>query len=109
MKEQVIQLAHQCGFDACRFASAVVATHRTDYLDWIEQGLHADMNWLARSPERRTDPRIVLPECRSIIVLACNYFQGDDVRELPADSRVTLSEATITTFFWVACNRSPPF
>jgi epoxyqueuosine reductase len=83
MKEQVVQLAHQCGFDACRFASAVVATHRTDYLDWIEQGLHADMNWLARSPERRTDPRIVLPECRSIIVLACNYFQGDDVRELP--------------------------
>src|SRR6267378_3864115 len=81
MKEQVIQLAHECGFDACRFTTAAAATHRSDYFDWLEHGLHADMGWLARSPERRSDPRIVLPECRSVIVLACNYYQGNDVRQ----------------------------
>ena len=81
MKEQVIQLAHECGFDACRFTTAAAATHRSDYFDWLEHGLHADMDWLARSPERRSDPRIVLPECRSVIVLACNYYQGNDVRQ----------------------------
>jgi epoxyqueuosine reductase len=80
MKAQVVQLAHECGFDACRFTTAGVAAHRADYFNWLEHGLHADMAWLARSPERRTDPRIVLPECRSVIVLACNYYQGDDVR-----------------------------
>jgi epoxyqueuosine reductase len=80
MKEQVVQLARKCGFDACRFAAATVAPHQAGYFDWLEQGLHADMGWLARSPERRTDPRIVLPECQSVIVLAYNYYQGNDVR-----------------------------
>src|ERR1700731_193619 len=83
MKEQVIQLAHECGFDTCRFTTAAAATHQSDYFDWLEHGLHADMGWLARSPERRSDPRIVLPECRSVIVLACNYYQGNDVRQQP--------------------------
>jgi epoxyqueuosine reductase len=83
MKEQVVRLAYECGFDACRFTSATVAPHRADYLDWLERGLHADMDWLTRSPERRSDPGIVLPNCQSLIVLACNYYQGDDVRKLP--------------------------
>jgi epoxyqueuosine reductase len=83
MKAQVVQLAQECGFDACRFTTATVAAHRADYFSWLEHGLHADMGWLARSPERRTDPRIVLPECRSVIVLAYNYYQGSDVRRQP--------------------------
>ena len=83
MKEQVVQLALECGFDACRFASAKVAAHRAVYFEWLAEGLHADMGWLARSSERRTDPRMVLPECRSIIVLAYNYYQGNDVRQQP--------------------------
>jgi epoxyqueuosine reductase len=83
MKESVVQLAYECGFDACRFASAQVAEHRADYLDWLEQGLNADMDWLARSPERRSDPSIVLPRCQSVIVLARNYYQGSEVRQQP--------------------------
>src|SRR5690349_22176812 len=83
MKEQVVQLAQKCGFDACRFAAATVAPHQAGYFDWLEHGLHADMDWLARSPERRSDPRIVLPECKSVIVLACNYYQGNEVRRQP--------------------------
>jgi epoxyqueuosine reductase len=83
MKEEVVQLAYECGFEVCRFTSAEVATHRTDYFNWLKSGLHADMEWLARSPERRSDPRIVLPECRSVIVLARNYYQGNEVRQQP--------------------------
>jgi epoxyqueuosine reductase len=83
MKESVVQLADECGFDACRFASAEVAVHRADFLDWIEHGLHADMDWLARAPERRTDPRVVLRGSKSVIVLARNYYQGDEVRKQP--------------------------
>jgi epoxyqueuosine reductase len=83
MKEQVVQLAQECGFDACRFTTATVAAHRGNYFSWLEHGFHADMGWLARSPERRSDPRIVLPGCRSVIVLAYNYYQGTDVRQQP--------------------------
>ena len=34
------------------------------------------MGWLARGTHRRTDPREVLPGCRSVICLALNYFPG---------------------------------
>ena len=34
------------------------------------------MAWLARNPERRTDPTLVLPGAKSVIVLALNYYQG---------------------------------
>jgi epoxyqueuosine reductase len=83
MKAQIVQLARECGFDACRFTTGAVAAHRANYFGWLEHGLHADMDWLARSPERRSDPRIVLPECKSVIVLACNYYQGNQVRQQP--------------------------
>ncbi len=83
MKSQVVQLARECGFDACRFTTGAVAAHRANYFGWLEHGLHADMSWLARSPERRSDPRMVLPECKSVIVLACNYYQGDQIRQRP--------------------------
>jgi epoxyqueuosine reductase len=83
MKDQVVKLAYECGFDACRFTSATVAAHRAEYLDWLEHGLHADMEWLARSPDRRSDPGVVLRNCQSVIVLGCNYYQGDEVRKRP--------------------------
>lgn len=43
---------------------------------WIADGKHGDMAWLARNVGRRCDPRIVLPGAQSVIVLAMNYFQG---------------------------------
>src|SRR5207237_5031801 len=34
------------------------------------------MNYLARNSERRCDPRQILPDAKTVIVLALNYFQG---------------------------------
>src|SRR5437588_5061736 len=34
------------------------------------------MNYLARNSERRRDPRQILPDAKTVIVLALNYFQG---------------------------------
>ena len=76
MKAELHELAREAGFDASGFVSAKAAPHREPFLRWLEEGSHADMNWLARSPERRTDPRNVLPGCQTLIFLAKNYFQG---------------------------------
>ena len=67
-----------CGFDLCRFATAKRATHADVYLDWVDQGMHADMAWMERNQDRRCDPREVLPGCRTVICLGVNYFPGND-------------------------------
>lgn len=67
-----------CGFDLCRFATAQRATHADVYLDWVDQGMHADMAWMERNQDRRCDPREVLPGCRTVICLGINYFPGND-------------------------------
>jgi epoxyqueuosine reductase len=76
MKAEINELAVAAGFDACGLVSSQPAPHREPFLRWLEEGSHADMEWLARSPQRRTDPRYVLPGCQTVIVLAKNYFQG---------------------------------
>jgi epoxyqueuosine reductase len=76
MKVELRELAREAGFDACGFVSAQAAPHREPFLRWLEDGSHAGMDWLARTPERRTDPRSVLPGCQTMIFLAKNYFQG---------------------------------
>ncbi|MBI3158103.1 MAG: tRNA epoxyqueuosine(34) reductase QueG [Chloroflexi bacterium] len=45
------------------------------FLAWLAAGRHAEMAYLAteRGRARRADPRAILPECRSILVLAAPY------------------------------------
>ena len=39
--------------------------------------MHADMHWIARDPERRSDPGRVLPGARSLLLVALDYDTGD--------------------------------
>jgi len=73
LRERVSAIAERLGFDDCRVCAAEPAPHRDAYFRWLEDGCHGTMEWMARNPERRTDPRVVLPGARSIIVLATNY------------------------------------
>ena len=43
---------------------------------WLADGHHGEMAWLARDPERRSDPRRVLEGARTVVSVAENYFQG---------------------------------
>lgn len=73
--ERVKALAQAQGFDAVGLTSAHPTVWADYFHDWIEQGRHAEMAWLARDPERRTDPCLVLPGAQSLIVVGLNYWQ----------------------------------
>lgn len=68
--------ALELGFDDCRIAVAARATHADSFLAWLDDGRHGEMQWLARNPQRRCDPREVLPGCRAVVTLALNYYTG---------------------------------
>jgi len=63
------------GLDVCGITSAAPARHAAFYRQWTADGNAGEMQWLTREPERRTDPRAVLPGARSIIVAGLNYWQ----------------------------------
>jgi epoxyqueuosine reductase len=46
---------------------------RQGLADFLAQGRHGDMEWLADRPERRGDPRVLWPAVRTIIMLGVNY------------------------------------
>ncbi|MFC7338003.1 tRNA epoxyqueuosine(34) reductase QueG [Haloferula chungangensis] len=71
-------LARELGFDDCRIAKAKEATHADSFRQWVDDGAHGEMAWLERTPERRCDPREVLPGCRSVVTLALNYYPGSN-------------------------------
>lgn len=75
LRERLRQEASAIGLDAFGVAP-IDADVRADYFKkWIAEGMHGDMDWLAKNPERRTQVTQVLPEARSVIVVGLNYYQ----------------------------------
>ena len=75
--EQAIQAeAHRLGFEACGFAKAEpvseAMTHVLDY--WTDSGHHADMQYMERNRHLRLDPTQLVPGCKTLIVVALNYY-----------------------------------
>jgi epoxyqueuosine reductase len=48
------------------------------FRDFLAAGAHGDMDWLAANPERRTDPRTLWADVRSIVMLGVNYGPDQD-------------------------------
>ena len=74
--EQITQTAHQLGFSACGIAPAhdVKKEVSDAYLQWIAQGHHAEMNYLAQHLDKRFSPSLLVPGTKSIVSVALNYF-----------------------------------
>ena len=78
--QKVKQLAYDTGFELCGITTPdVIPDAQKAYRTWLEKKYHADMAYMAKDPDRRTDPKQVLPEARSLIMLGVNYYQPNAV------------------------------
>lgn len=73
LAEAVKQRAQELGFDLVGITGAEPSVFSEAYRDWVEQGYAGEMHYLTRDLHRRLDPRELLPEVRSIIVVGMNY------------------------------------
>jgi epoxyqueuosine reductase len=70
------QKALDLGLQWVSVARAEALPASLEYLqEWLGEQRHGEMKWLARDPERRADPRLVLEGCRSVVVVGLNYLQ----------------------------------
>ncbi|MGZ8330804.1 MAG: tRNA epoxyqueuosine(34) reductase QueG [Rhodoplanes sp.] len=67
------------GFDAVAIARPdAIPPAGARLLEFVAEGRHGDMQWLAATADRRGDPRALWPEVRSIIMLGVNYGPQED-------------------------------
>ena len=75
LKQSIKEKARQLGFILAGVTSSEPPQHYPAFEAWLNNGLYGTMNYLAeeRSRTRRADPKQILPECKSILVLALPY------------------------------------
>ncbi|MBI5353281.1 MAG: tRNA epoxyqueuosine(34) reductase QueG [Chloroflexi bacterium] len=75
LKQVIKNKARQLGFTLAGVTSFNPPPHYSIFESWLGNGMHGAMNYLAeeRSLIRRADPQQILPNCKSIIVLALPY------------------------------------
>jgi epoxyqueuosine reductase len=74
--------ATELGFDLVGIAPATKVPHAKAFMAWLEAGYAGKMTYMARDPMRRQDPRLIMPEARSVVVVAASYFTVDPPIEL---------------------------
>ena len=78
----VIEKAKQLGFDLIGFAPADLLEKETDRLqDWLDSGYQATMQYMERNFEKRLDVKSILPDAKSVISLAINYYINEVYEE----------------------------
>jgi epoxyqueuosine reductase len=75
LKERIKIKSKQLGFTLAGVTTPEPPLHLSVFEDWLKQGRHASMGYLAegRAHARRADPKLILPGCKSILVLALPY------------------------------------
>jgi epoxyqueuosine reductase len=79
LKESLVREAGALGFDCIGVTDpGAIAQAGKHFHEFLAAGAHGDMDWLATSPERRTDPRVLWPGVRSVIMLGVNYAPDEN-------------------------------
>ncbi len=51
--------------------------------EWLGRNYQGEMQWMARDPQQRTDPRRIFSEARSVVVVALNYYTSHEHQVSP--------------------------
>tara|TARA_Y100000590_G_C15743037_1_gene1020968 strand:+ start:5244 stop:6419 length:1176 start_codon:yes stop_codon:yes gene_type:complete len=77
--KKIKEQAYNLGFSLCGITTPESPLHLEEYHKWLSDGLHADMEYMGndRARHMRANPKDIFPECKSILVVASNYYQGE--------------------------------
>ncbi len=73
--------ARDKGFDVCRVTLPDSIPQAPERLaDFLAEGYHGTMDWMADTADRRADPRVLWSDVRSVVLFGMNYGPDEDPR-----------------------------
>lgn len=70
LKQQALRL----GFDACGVARAEALPVEAEHLQqWLDAGAQAEMGYMSRNIDKRTNPRLLLEGAKSVVMMIMSY------------------------------------
>jgi len=70
---EIVDRARALGFDRVAVVPVSRPAHAAAFEQWLRAGYHGEMGYLETRAELRTDPALLAPGARSLIVVAANY------------------------------------
>lgn len=101
LKESVIAEAKRLGFNLVGVTRPDPPPHLDIYERWLNEGHHGEMGYLstARARALRADPRSILPECKSILMLGWDHTIAESIENM-ADAETRPSKGRIASYAW---------
>jgi epoxyqueuosine reductase len=88
--EDIKQQARALGFDKVGIVPATALTEAGARLRaWLAQNFHGEMQYLARAPQQRSDPRLLMPAAQSVVCVALNYYRPEKHHDDPVVGKIS--------------------
>ncbi len=96
LTQRIKSRAIDLGFDLIGIAPAGLAPHANEYADWVNAGMMGEMTYMSRNPDRRSDPRLIVPNAQSVIVVGLSHYTV----QLPEEIKNDPSRGLIARYAW---------
>jgi epoxyqueuosine reductase len=96
VQHAVLRRCRELGFALAGIADASPTRYGAELRAWLADGRHGSMAYLAENLDERLDPGRLLPDARSVIMVADLYAPRGSAQE-PAPGRIARYAAGATT------------
>lgn len=88
--QEIKAQARALGFELVGIVPAQSLTEEGARLrEWLARNFHGRMDYMARDPEMRADPRRLMESTRSVVCVALNYYRPEKHVEDPAIGKIS--------------------
>ncbi len=99
LADEVKAEARAAGFDLCGITSSAPFVREGRALaDWVAREYHGEMDYMARNAPRSPDPRAVVPDARTLVVVGLYY--GEAVPGGPKHGASARPQGRISRYAW---------
>ena len=102
LEQAIKEEARRLGFVLAGVTTPDPPPHALVFETWLGKGMHGSMSYLSQARSRlcRGDPRELMADCRSILVLAVPYFNPNRPAEARREHRTGGSWGRVAAYAW---------